>query len=410
MSKLKVIMWAIIAGLLGLVVWLALDTNAPFGRNTVSLVSRTFAPIVQPIVQQFPCMQFGTLNQPVTVLFMGTDVVYTDSRRRQADRQALNGNSDTMMLVFLNPAHKSVSVINIPRDTEANVGRYGVRKINSANLIGGPELARETVSNLLNVHIDHYVVMNIQALVEMVNELGGVTVYVPKKMNYMDWTGKLKIDLEPGYHTLTGNQAMGFVRFRHDSLGDIGRIQRQQLFLQAASKKMLQPSSWLHINNLLEIAQRNIQTDMSNVDIFQTLNFAHDVPKDQIKFVMLPGSFADNGDWIANTESLTLAQNFANPDLESVRSRRNISVCIINASEDKTKASELAKELRKIGYRAFSTRADGELAGKSTRIIAQYGNVAEARMLRQDLGNIGEIVNASVGNLQTSLTVEVHDD
>ncbi|MGC5204346.1 LCP family protein, partial [Klebsiella pneumoniae] len=78
------------------------------------------------------------------------------------------------------------------------------QKINSANAIGGPLYAKQTVSDLLDLPIDHYVVLNVHGLVELVNELGGVTVDVPKKMQYMDWTAKLKIDLEPGYHTLTG--------------------------------------------------------------------------------------------------------------------------------------------------------------------------------------------------------------
>jgi LCP family protein required for cell wall assembly len=354
-------------------------------------------------------MNFGTLAQPTTVLFLGTDMVYSDPSRRHMDVESTQGNSDTIMLAFLNPDHNTVSVLNIPRDTEAFVGK-SISKINSANAIGGPELARQTVSTLLDVPIDHYVEMNIQALVQLVNEVGGVTVQVPKRMQYMDWTGKLKIDLQPGSHTLTGNQAMGFVRFRHDALGDIGRIQRQQIFLQAAERKMLDPAAWMHVPNCMDIVQKNIKTDMQTMDMFQALNFIHSVPKENFNFVMLPGQFAGNGDWIATSDGKDLAHQlqYGSPSLP--KSRRNITVCVVNASSNPKLGGLLSLALRKLGYVTCVGKDESEPASNKTRVIAQAGNVAEARMLQQDLGNTGEVVNASVGNLLTQITLVAHDD
>lgn len=379
------------------------------GKGFSDAASAVTAPLA-PMVQNNPLTQFGTLQRPMTILFMGTDMVYADPRRRQAEPQSTLGNSDTMMLVFLNPWRGSVAVLHIPRDTEAYVGKYGIRKINAANVIGGPELAKQTVSSLLDVPIDHYLVMNIEGLVDLVNELGGITVTVPKKMSYMDWTGKLKIDLQPGVHTLTGNQSMGFVRFRHDALGDIGRIQRQEIFLQAVLKKALQPSSWLHVPALVDIARRNVQTDLSNMDIFEALNFIHSVPHENVRFVMLPGQFAANGDWLADTNSKAVAQQLANPDEDVVTSRRNITVCVVNATENPTFGSQVAKALRELGYVTCVGADQPEPEARKTRIIAQWGNISNAKMMQKDLGNVGEVVNASVGNLTTSITVVAHND
>jgi LCP family protein required for cell wall assembly len=360
---------------------------------------------------QFPNMNFGSLAQPITVLFMGVDVQYSGQGRSLiADKTALNGRSDTMMLVFLNPLLNKISVLNIPRDTEANVGKFGVQKINAANALGGPEYAKAAVTNLLGIGIDHYVVMNLQGLVQLVNELGGVTVEVPKKMSYMDWTAKLKIDLDPGWHTLTGNQAMGFVRFRHDDLGDIGRVQRQQVFLQAAERKMLDPRSWVHVPNLIDIATKNMQTDMSQIDLFQACNFAHGVPKSNIKFVMLPGQFSGNGDWIATSDARTLAFQLLNPDQEIVSSRRNLTVCIKNASSDKTMGSKLALALRKLGYQTSIGKDEKDSIYKRSRIIVQNGNVANGNMVQNDLGHIGEVISASVGDLYSKITILACDD
>ena len=409
-SHVRTVLWSFIFGLLGAIVWLAFDHRAQIGKSINYAVQEVTHPA--DLVRQFPLMQFGTLSQPTTILFMGTDVVYRDvtKRHRDVDASSVQGNTDTMMLVFLNPTRNTISVLNIPRDTEAYIGKWGVQKINSANPLGGPELAKATVASLLDVRIDHYAVMNVQGLVQLVNELGGITVEVPKKMNYMDWTAKLKIDLEPGPHTLTGNQAMGFVRFRHDALGDIGRIQRQQIFLQAAIRKMLNPASWMHVNALMEIAQRNTKTDMSHVEIFQALNFMHSVPRENTKFVMLPGDFGGNGDWLANTDAKALAQRLADPEAETVASRRNITVCIVNASSDRKLGGLLSKALRKLGYITCVGKDENEPPSNKTRIIAQNGNIANAKMMQQDLGGRGEVVNASVGNLMSSITIVAHDD
>src|SRR6185369_4125386 len=102
-----------------------------------------------------------------------------------------------------------------------------------------------------------------------------------------------------------------------------------------------------------------------------------------------------NGDWIATTESKTVAQRLADPDPEVPQSRRNISVCIINASSNPRLGGELSRALHKIGYITCVGKDENAAAGKTTRIIAQTGNVADAKMLQQDLGSIGEIINAS---------------
>ena len=399
-ASIKKLKWPLIGLLAAIVGWVAISF----------LGSSPDSPFA-PVASRLPQLPFtAALREPTTVLFMGTDVIYSgQGRGLQADHVALNGRSDTMLLTFLNPTHNTISVLHIPRDTQAYVGKFGVQKINSANALGGPDLARSTVAGLLNVPVDHYVVMNIDALVQLVNEMGGVTVDVPKRMSYMDWTAKLKIDLEPGVHTLTGNQAMGFVRFRHDALGDIGRVQRQQIFLNAVARQMLNPKTWPHIPNLMNIAMKNIQTDLTQAQMFEMLNFSRSVPKKNIKFVMLPGQFSPDGNWEANTDGRMIAAQLANPDQQSAWSRKNISITIINASPDKQLGSKLATALRALGYRTCVGADEPEPEKHQTRIIAQNGNVANADMLKNDLG-VGQVVNASIGDLLSSLTIVAHED
>jgi len=263
-------------------------------------------------------LTMGLPSQPFTVLFMGNDVSYTRTQRKQiADHKSFQGRSDTMLVMRIDPTNKWITGVQIPRDTVAEIPGYGVQKINAANALGGPELARQAASGLLGIPIDHYVLLNVQGLEDVVNELGGVTVSVPKKMSYMDWTAKLKIDLEPGSHTLTGNQAMGFVRFRHDALGDIGRIQRQQIFIQAFAQKMLNPQSWSHIPRLVDIMHQSVRTDLSDLDMFRAFNLVRSVPKDRIKLTLLPGRFGGYGSWVVDRQYATqfMTQLSTNPAL-----------------------------------------------------------------------------------------------
>lgn len=361
-----------------------------------------------------PAFRIGSLTEPTTVLLLGTDVVYTDQGRRtnkKIDQNAFTGRSDTIMVVRLDPIRDTIGILSIPRDTEAVIPDNGRQKINAANAIGGPNLAVRTVSNLLQTQIDHYVVLNVHGLVELVNELGGITVDVPRKMKYMDWTAKLKIDLEPGPHTLTGNQAMGFVRFRHDALGDIGRVQRQQIFIRAVLQKALNPESWSHLPKLMEIAQQYISTDLSPTGMMEMATFARAVPKKNQAMVMLPGTFSGTGGWTSSPSEVhrIVSRLMGSSFVTSLRNEIHLSV--VNASSKPGLGYKLAKLLRAKGY-VVTVKNSGEKIGpfKQTRIIAQRANPEDAEQVKADLGGQGDIVNASVGDIETSVTVQGGDD
>jgi polyisoprenyl-teichoic acid--peptidoglycan teichoic acid transferase len=362
-----------------------------------------------------PALRIGSLREPTTILLLGVDVEYKDlgNRKKSIDQDAFSGRSDTIMVARFDPYRNAFGAVSIPRDTQVNIpGHRGTQKINGANAIGGAPLAQQTVSEFMQLPIDHYVVLNVHGLVELVNELGGVTVDIPKKMQYMDWTAKLKIDLEPGVHTLTGNQAMGFVRYRHDALGDIGRVQRQQIFLHAVLDKAKQPASWAHLPQLMEIAQKYISTDMSVPDMMAVAGFARAVPKQNQFLALMPGTFGDSGDWIVSRSDIRKmvarleGSTFVNAD------RHDVRVSVENASSTPGLASQIAKMLRAKGYEANArSSADGHLEpNKHTRIIAQKANTEDAELVKLDLGNTGEVVNASVGDIESTVTVIAGED
>lgn len=362
-----------------------------------------------------PQLRIASLKDPTTILFLGVDVVYTEQghRNKKIDKDAFTGRSDTIVVGRFDPIANTIRTISIPRDTQVEIPNNGTQKINAANAIGGPALAKMTVERFLGIPIDHYVVLNVHGLVDLVNELGGVTLEVPKKMAYMDWTAKLKIDLEPGVHTLTGNQAMGFVRFRHDALGDIGRVQRQEIFLRAVLDKAINPTSWPHVPKLLEIAQNYLDSDLSMRDMMGIANFVRGVPKSNQLLTMMPGSFTSSGDWSvarSDVRRMVARLNGAN-FVES--SRDDIRLSIENNSSVEGMGFRLAKIMGIKGYKnVVVLKSNLELSEpvKRTRIFAQKANPEDAGLVKVDLGNIGDIHNVSVGNLDSSVTIIIGDD
>ena len=361
-----------------------------------------------------PVLRLGGLREPTTVLFMGTDVVYTQERRRNvADHDAFTGRSDTILVARLDPIRNTISVLSIPRDTQIEIPGHGMQKINSANAIGGPLLARDAISQFLGIPIDHYVVLNVHGLVELVDELGGITVDIPKRMHYMDWTAKLKIDLQPGVHTLTGNQAMGFVRFRHDNLGDIGRVQRQEIFLRAVLDKALRPESWSHIPELLNIGRKYVATDLSDPELLSLTSFLRAVPKANQQLVMMPGRFSGSGDWEVSSQDVQQIVMRLVGSASEASVKPDIHIAIENASSDRELGRKLSKLLRAKGYEVVAVRdhfEDHSSTLAKTRIIAQRANPHEAAMVKDDLNSIGDVVNASLGDIESTVTVVAGED
>jgi len=175
--------------------------------------------------------------------------------------------SDTIMVVHIDPAQKEAKLVSIPRDTLAMIPGHGLDKINHAFAFGGVALSRATVSKFLNIDIPYYVTINISGLADMIDSLGGITVDVEKRMYYVDYAGDLFVDLKPGLQRLTGSEAVGYVRFRHDNEGDAGRISRQQKFLRALANKFGDKSNILKSPRLIMSLLSDIQTNMNIKEI-----------------------------------------------------------------------------------------------------------------------------------------------
>ena len=171
--------------------------------------------------------------------------------------------SDTIMVIHVDQNRHKIGVLSIPRDTRFMVPGSGETKINHAYARGKTKLAKEVVSSLLGFPIHHSVVVRLAGVAKIVDRLGGVRLTIQHPLHYVDHAGHLYIDLQPGTQTLNGDQALQFLRFRHDSAGDIGRIERQQSFIQAVRQQFSTGIAFLKLPLIIGDLYRYIDTDLS---------------------------------------------------------------------------------------------------------------------------------------------------
>ncbi len=199
--------------------------------------------------------------------------------------------SDTIMVVNIDPRTHTVKAISIPRDSKVFLPENkGVSKINSAHAIGGVNLVKKTLKETFGIKIDHYIIIHDEAVEHIVDALGGIPIYVEKPMKYHDWAGHLHIDLEKGNTVLGGKQAVGYLRYRKDGLGDIGRTQRQQWFIRSLFEKMKSLDAITKLPEVLNICKTYIKTDMSIYELSQYAGFIKGVDENKIEIATLPGA------------------------------------------------------------------------------------------------------------------------
>ena len=187
------------------------------------------------------------------------------------------GNTDTMLLASYDVTNQKATVMSIPRDTMVNVP-WDIKRINSVyNYYGGGDKGIQAlykeISQLVGFEPDYQVIVEWEAVGEIVDAMGGVWFEVPRDMNYDDPYQDLHIHQEAGYRLLSGDDAMQVLRYRHDNKvngvmkgypdGDLGRIKTQQAFLQAMVEQMLQVKNITKINDFIKVVQDNVETDLS---------------------------------------------------------------------------------------------------------------------------------------------------
>ncbi len=215
------------------------------------------------------------------VLAIGTDNTPTKDDPEAKDR----GRADVIMLFSIDPKSKSVHLLSIPRDSRVNIPGVGLDKINASYMYGGIQKTVDTVEEFLGIEIDHYGIVKYNAVEELVDAIGGVDVYVPSDYRHVDdWViPPLVIDFKKGWHHVNGEDAVKFLRIRKlYKNSDIDRIGTHQDFLMSIFDELKSPSTIFKLPRLIDIVEKNIETDFNYGQIAYMAYWALDLNRDKI--------------------------------------------------------------------------------------------------------------------------------
>jgi LCP family protein required for cell wall assembly len=180
-----------------------------------------------------------------TYLLVGSDSragLSKAEQKRLGTGNTAGQRTDTIMLVYLPPGGKSV-LISVPRDSYVDIPGRGKNKINAAYAFGGPELLVQTIEQNTRLRIDGYMEIGFGGFVNIIDALNGIRMCLPNAIKDRD----SHIDLPKGCQTLSGIEALGYVRMRKaDPRGDLGRVERQREMLAAVAKKAASPATVLN--------------------------------------------------------------------------------------------------------------------------------------------------------------------
>jgi LCP family protein required for cell wall assembly len=214
-------------------------------------------------------------KEPFSVLLLGVDT--------GALGRTEQGRSDTMIVVAVNPTQNKTLMMSLERDVKVDIIGYGSKnKMNAAYAFGGAGMAMDTIENFLQIPIDHFVVINMGGLQDLVDAVGGIEVD-----NDLDFTYE-GTHFPVGTLQLNGETALKFARMRKtDPNGDYGRQMRQQKVIQGVAKKALSISGVAGYQNILDAIGDQMKTDLSFDDMMAlALNYRSaldTIEKDQIK-------------------------------------------------------------------------------------------------------------------------------
>ena len=346
--------------------------------------------------------------------------------------------SDTIIVASYNPKTQKATLLSIPRDTFIGTNKNKANSYDKINALyqKNPEKTLNAVNKITGLNIKYYAVISNNALVEVVDTIGGVEFDVPIDMNYDDSSQKLSIHLKKGMQKLNGEQAEGLVRFRHNnnntsypsSYGDndLGRMRTQREFLKEVAKQTIKLKNITKIGSFVDILKENVTTNITNWSLIKDyIPYAIDFNTENLEMANIPGTTGSLGpnnlsffiyDKSATEKmikELFEKQNGTGNVGESNSSTSNITTSskntenakikieILNGSGDSVLLTKATKALKNEGYNVYKTGTTTPTA--KTAIVNKTAVPVKITDEIKDLLGVGAISS----NTTSSSTVDV---
>ena len=385
---------------------------------------------------------------PIQVLLMGMS---TDTGAKL---------TDTIIIATYDPQNQKASLLSIPRDTfigkNAKTGT-GSDKINSVYQRGGAERTLEEVNELTGLDIEYYMVIDNQALIELVDVIGGVDFYVPIDMDYDDTSQDLFIHLKEGMQTLDGDKAEQLLRFRKNNdnttypseygKDDYGRMRTQREFMIETAKQTLKAKNILKVKDIIDLVYEYVDTNVSISTIKDYVPYAINIDINSVQSIVLPGGsygpptypywffIADEketakiinelygtaeevieGEVDAVDETTEPEENSSNEGSSEINittqvdktETSEITIELINASGSEQKLTKVKKLLKDLGYNV-TTKSSSTSISKTTILNKTNVDTKFTDNIKELLG-VGNVSTSSVSSSDVDITIILGKD
>jgi len=309
-------------------------------------------------------------------------------------------NTDTMIVLSLDPVNKTAAMLSIPRDVYIDRPGVFTDKINAAYAYGGYDLVRKVVEDLLGIRLNAYALVDFDAFTKIIDSVGGVVVDVKRPVRDESYPtpdyGVERLDITPGPQLMDGQTALRFARSRHDT-NDYSRAQRQQLVLSALRTRLTQGDFLRGLPGLVDRVGSAVQTNFDPANVLPLAQFGSGIDGDAIRSeVLYPcgGSYphcelqssgGDGGFFLipdrAKIRDLAAAL-FYDPQVKS----EGASIEVRSAGARNGVAKAIADRLSERSF-TVSTVSDGA-SGRSAVLVRNTAKRYTAGALAQQLGGL----------------------
>ena len=356
--------------------------------------------------------------------------------------------TDSIMVASYNPQTQQASLLSIPRDTyvgkkdknTATSNYLASYKINTVYRNGTniPETI-ECVNNITGLNLDKYLLIDTDAIIEVVDAIGGVTFDVPIDMDYDDPAQDLHIHLKAGEQLIDGEKAEQLLRFRHNNDGtsypseygdnDIGRMRTQREIIQVTAKQLLRVENVTKVLNLMDIVFKNVKTNLDMETLKYYIPYIFKFNTSNIVSDTLPGTPEKcNGIWIYTadkTQTKQVIQDlFTDKIVEeekneeststnttdgenTTKESKEITIELLNGTGDKEILTEVKEKLKEKGY-VVSKSGTTSSTDKTTIINRTSQSNQKSKDIKQLLG-VGTITSGS-DNTKVDFTIIIGKD
>jgi len=360
--------------------------------------------------------------------------------------------TDTIIVASYNPNTQKATLLSIPRDTYTGKNPSKATAYEKINAMYSrkhrPDETLKAVNDITGLNIEYYVVVKTEALIKLVDVIGGITFNVPIDMDYDDSSQNLAIHLKAGEQKLNGDKAEQLVRFRHNNNGtsypedygdnDIGRMRTQREFIMQVVKQTAKPENIFKIGQILDVAKEYVITNIDFDVAKDYVPYAVEFNTDDLLTEVLPGTPSNknaSGTWVYihdakktktlieelfvnrdkteeettnTTESNTISTNSTSTTSTTATKKDSIKIEVLNGSGSSTNLQTVVSKLEKAG---FKVTKKGETNSTSKTTIINKKEIKDNYITEiKNAVGIGITQNSQSTSSKVDLTIIIGKD